>query len=388
MDGNRRANNGGHGTPTRENPNVFDDEFEDDEFDGFGIADGFRPGNEGGGGSSGAEQQHPSVTSLSAHYADAPMSPVSAHGLSRDSTRKVRPAQDNPFASPEDGPLDRSASLTSHGTSQYAPGIAHRISSASSRQYAPASSPFGAADGPSHPYGMYAQDTIPRSPSVATTLRPSGGVPNAQAGPTHPYALYPQGVDADADEEALPQNPATVGFPGLGQGYQRRLGPDGEEQDIIGADGHLEQLPPYSRYPEDGPSKPLLASLDAPPPVAHSRGPVAGNDPGMPLMHEMQHATQAPQSMTDDSRLGMQQSHDRHPSMPNLERMHSESSSRDSAGTRKSWSEKSWKEKRKTKVMGVPFWWILLAGSVLAFIAIAIGSAIGGFLGTQSNGKE
>ncbi|GAB7363061.1 hypothetical protein MBLNU230_g3354t1 [Neophaeotheca triangularis] len=385
MDG-RRTSHSGRGTPTRENPNVFDDEFEEDDFDGFGIADGFRPGDDERDGAMGG--QHPPVTSVLARYANTPLSAMDAQPPSRDSTRKVRPEEENnPFASPEDGPLDRSASMTSHGTSQFAPGITHRLSSASSHDYARGGSPFGAVDGPSHPYGMYAQGTIPRSPSVATTVQQTSSERHSRDGPTHPYALYPQGVDADADHEVSPQNPVPVGFPGLGQSYQRRLGPDGEEQDIIGADGHMEQLPPYSRYPEDGPSKPLLASLDVPPPVAHSRGPVAGNDPGMPLMHEVQQAP-VPQSMTDDSRLNARRNLDRSPSMPNLERMNSDTSSGNSASTKKSWSEKSWKEKRNTRVVGVPLWWILLAGGVLAFVTVAIGSAIGGFLGTQKGEDE
>jgi hypothetical protein len=52
----------------------------------------------------------------------------------------------------------------------------------------------------------------------------------------------------------------SVGFPGMRQQYARRLGPDGEEaDDIIGPDGHAEQLPPYSRYPLAEPTKEAFA---------------------------------------------------------------------------------------------------------------------------------
>jgi hypothetical protein len=63
--------------------------------------------------------------------------------------------------------------------------------------------------------------------------------------------MYPQ---ATVDETSvLPAASIPVGFPGLtGSQYQRRLGPDGEEvADIIGPDGHTEQLPPYTRYPDE-----------------------------------------------------------------------------------------------------------------------------------------
>jgi hypothetical protein len=89
--------------------------------------------------------------------------------------------------------------------------------------------------------------------------------------------MYPQNV-VDEDEPPVPavQSAIPVGFPGLNTGYHRRIGPDGEEQDIIGPDGHTEQLPPYSRYPEEGstnaPSKAALA-VDAN--VAHTVTPVA-----------------------------------------------------------------------------------------------------------------
>ncbi|KAI6778987.1 uncharacterized protein J7T54_002630 [Emericellopsis cladophorae] len=50
----------------------------------------------------------------------------------------------------------------------------------------------------------------------------------------------------ETDNQTIP-----VGFNGMGTTYQRQIGPDGEEVgDLIGPDGHLEELPPYSRYPE------------------------------------------------------------------------------------------------------------------------------------------
>lgn len=88
--------------------------------------------------------------------------------------------------------------------------------------------------------------------------------------PAHPYAMYSQsGLDDETPAQdmhsiqpAVPpiQTAMPVGFPGLSNGYHRVLGPDGEEQDIIGPDGHTEQLPPYSRYPDAGPTKASMAA--------------------------------------------------------------------------------------------------------------------------------
>ena len=369
---------------------VFGDEFEVDDFDI--IADGFRPDNDRDAGQE--HRQDPPITSVSAHYAESPISPMTpSGGPSRNSTRKSR-SYPNPFASPEDGdsPLDRTPSMASHATANYAPGITHRsVSSASSSQFARTGSPRLGGGGPSHPYGMYTQGTMQRSPSIATqsTVRPPQRRSSVRGGPQHPYTLYPQGVGEDEDdEEDQRQNPVPVGFPGLGNSYARIRGPDGEEQDLLGEDGHTEQLPPYTRYPEDGPEKvPLLAV----PSALHTQGPVAGNDPSMPLMHE--HLAPAPtpqsrqQSMTDQSALDRQGSI-RHPSMPNIERMATNRSRRsdDTDWTKKSWKEKTWKEKRKTRFCGIPFWWILLALCVLGFIAAVLGGVIGGYVSGAHHG--
>jgi len=369
----------------REDRDVFDDEHEVDDFDG--VVDGFRPSDhdrDAGDdeaeeeGEEGEEEEEP-VRTVSAHVASGAVSPVASGRPSRSSMRKGGVAAENPFASPDDG--EEQIPILA-----FEPDFPGRsMSLASSHQFARTGSVrFG--DGPSHPYGMYPQGTMPRSPSIATqsTARVAHRHSNSlrRNGPQHPYALYPQGVsedididDDEEDDDMAPNNPVPVGFPGLGQSYQRRLGPDGEEQDIVGMYGHTEQLPPYSRYPEDGPEKVPLLAPEAPS-ALHSRAPVAGSDPTMDLMHThiQPQPTQHPQSMTDASNLRAGRPH----SMASMERMHS-NSPEDSVLSNKSWKEKSWQEKRKTKFCGVPFWLILLAAFVLGFIAAVIGGVLGGF---------
>ena len=72
--------------------------------------------------------------------------------------------------------------------------------------------------------------------------------------------MYPQSTDDATETDPLQSSSdiTSVGFPGLNQQYARRLGPEGEEaDDIIGPDGHTEQLPPYTRYPDGSEAGPL-----------------------------------------------------------------------------------------------------------------------------------
>ena len=164
----RRSLLDGEMTPTRDGRNVFDDEFEVEDFDV--IADGFRPSDHDreGGIRRSTESHDQPIRTPSIHYAPTPVSPLtpstSVASRMRNSMRKSR-GQENPFASPDDE--ERTPSLLSFEPD---PSLARRsVSSASSQNFAGTSSPrFGA--GPSHPYQMYPQGTIQRTPSLATQL--------------------------------------------------------------------------------------------------------------------------------------------------------------------------------------------------------------------------
>lgn len=161
------------------------------------------------------------------------------------------------------------ASVNSH-----TPSTTQRSQSTSSRFSMPprALSPYTGATGPSHPYAMYPQVGVSRSPSVTTTstIRPMDRPLGDTSAPQHPYAMYSQnvvleegmdgldGLDAmdtplDTPIDSTPINPPVIplGFPGHTQAYQRPPGrADDDVGDLIGPDGHTEQLPPYSRYPD------------------------------------------------------------------------------------------------------------------------------------------
>ena len=110
---------------------------------------------------------------------------------------------------------------------------------------------------------MYPQGTaLNRAPSVPTVHSIDRSLSGANR-PTHPYGMYPQTMVDSTGTEALlagSADIASIGFPGLEQQYVRRQGPDGEGvDDIIGPDGHSEQLPPYSLHPVAPPPKPTHA---------------------------------------------------------------------------------------------------------------------------------
>lgn len=187
--------------------------------------------------------------------------------------------------------------------------------------------------------------------------------------------MYPQGVsEGDDDDEdnatSHPQANIPVGFPGRTSGYHRQQGPEGEEQDIIGVDGHTEQLPPYSEYPEDGAPKHIVLAGET-----AAVAPVSATHLTLPLMPAQ------PQSMSDaSSRADAQAS-----GFASMEQMESNDSN---LTTPKRWTDKTWKEKKKTKFCGIPFWWIMLSAGVLVFIAAVLGGAIGGFMTSQKKHAE
>lgn len=144
-------------------------------------------------------------------------------------------------------------------------------------------SPYEGATGPSHPYAMYPQDTTLNRTSTILSVRAPERSYTGPSGPMHPYDMYLQNtvLEGEAGADVIAGPSAPVGFPGLRQQYTRRLGPDGEEaDDIIGPDGHTEQLPPYTRWPdavvikERYASVPLESQETLLPPLTRAETPV------------------------------------------------------------------------------------------------------------------
>lgn len=137
--------------------------------------------------------------------------------------------------------------------------IRREPSDASTSFISRAQSPYRGTTGPSHPYAMYNQDQdngVGRAASNATMSTTRTPLQNysGPSGPSHPYGMYAQNTVSEEDltTNNLPLQQAPGVNPGSSQTYQRRLGPDGEDaDDLIGPDGHTEQLPPYTKYPNE-----------------------------------------------------------------------------------------------------------------------------------------
>ena len=234
------------------NPDVFSDDY---ALEVIPVSDGFRPTVVE------SNAVSPSRTTLRSiprrpvqpqprpdQPTDSPRQKKSLKGYGRGnsvSSRHAAPA----WQLPQRTPSMASMSAMSDGTSL----LQRQTSMISSFSVPRIPSPYQGATGPSHPYAMYPQDTTLNRASIISTIRTPERSYNGPNGPIHPYVMYPQNTLLEPEMESGPATVpiAPVGFPGLGQHYTRRLGPDGEEaDDIIGPDGHTEQLPPYTRFPD------------------------------------------------------------------------------------------------------------------------------------------
>ncbi|CAK7565531.1 MAG: hypothetical protein SEPTF4163_003448 [Sporothrix epigloea] len=127
--------------------------------------------------------------------------------------------------------------------------------------------PYQGPSGPSFPYQLYPQDvnmTRPLSAGEASTIAPSESSYDGPRRPTFPYTMYSQNTVAASIFTPVNVPGVPVGFPGVVDNYRRRIGPDGEDTaDLVGPDGHTEQLPPYTRYPDEAYSRKIAAADDA-----------------------------------------------------------------------------------------------------------------------------
>ncbi|KAI0011502.1 hypothetical protein F4779DRAFT_214692 [Xylariaceae sp. FL0662B] len=335
-----------------------DDYDHDYEVQAAGIADGFRPVE--------VAQNHASrlsvssIDSTSARVPPPRPSSVSKPHRLRESLT-LRHDGSSTSESPNE-PISSSSSSVSTGSPSIGP-----------------EAPYEGPSGPSFPYQMYPQNVrLARTASLATTATApiSEQSYNGPRGPTHPYGMYPQNTVpvADGMVDRHPQRDINVGFPGTTDNYQRRLGPEGEEAaDLIGPDGHTEQLPPYTRYPEETYQRKALG-VQTPQPT-QPRPMLA-----IPGAGGIGMATRNPEfASTDDLSLAnspqSRQSVRSSTSDASHRQMHAGASP--VAMNEKS-QPKNWKTIAKRKVWGVvPFWAIVLAIVVLLMMGIVLGAVIG-----------
>ena len=227
----------------------------------------------------------------------------------------------------------------------------------------------------SHSYHAYRQASETNASGQMGDTHREGDY-NGPRGPTHPYSLYPQSTAPMEDNSG---HDIPVGFTGMGATYQRQLGPDGEEAgDLIGSDGHLEELPPYTRYPDQAymratpavpietPASPPVAATpqtDQSPPPEQSQLSGAG---GLGI------ATRNPEfsSTEEDLPVGYASSRS------------AEMSTSDITVITRDFAEKlptgKWQRRARKKLFGViPYWAICLLVLGLALVGIVMGAVLG-----------
>jgi hypothetical protein len=274
--------------------------------------------------------------------------------------------------------------------------------------------------------------------SFSYPRRPGSAAGNASQ-PAHPYALYQQTMFEEPDEAEEPVTQSVpIGFPGRTVSFRRRTGPEGEELDVMGPDGHTEQLPPYSRYPEAGPlpqkppreesstdsavspvstrtspansvpapTTPPLAAAAAIPAInahvaAETPQPSPPPAPSLPLPSPPTIPLPSPPQTPPQPQLQAEAPpQDPPPSTPpvppappppsgettDTRAITSSASSLSEEKARK----KDWKKDRKRRVICgfIPLWAVLLATFLSIFLAIIAGGLIGGLLSQQRDRKH
>ena len=251
----------------------------------------------------------------------------------------------------QDATVRRSISTASNAESG-----THRTSSTSSRFSMPRSqSPYVGASGPSHPYAMYPQVTRASSIASASTIRPAERAPIPSARPEHPYAMYPQNIVPEEDDIRPPPMSIPLGFPGMGEAYQQGSRSVGQDiADIVGVDGHVEQLPPYSRYPDNGVPKDPVPQLNT------ATGGQTQDRSDAPML---------PQPTASDHHVPL-----------NVAAACTAGSDSDSS------FKERWREKSKRRVLcGLPMWCLLILIAVIILVGAA-GGVIGGIVANRRQG--
>ncbi|KEF60369.1 uncharacterized protein A1O9_01929 [Exophiala aquamarina CBS 119918] len=238
----------------------------------------------------------------------------------------------------------RTVSTSSHSIAD-----THRTLSTSSRFSLPrAPSPYNGPTAPSQPYGLYPQATRASSIASEATIRPIDRPFVPQGGPEHPYGMYQQNTVPEEGDDSQLHIP--LGFPGLGQSSQSSSHSSGDEVgDIVGSDGHVEQLPPYSRYADNVIAKGDMARIEPP--------TVAIDDPSPSPTTQPVPASSSNIELTN---VG-------------------DSSSSDEVARKEGLAEQ---KRNKRMCFGIPFWTFVIIVAVV-IIAALLGGVIGGVVGTK-----
>jgi hypothetical protein len=343
---------------------------EDDDYDieAMGISDGFRPAE--------VAQNHPSITPIASQL--------------DSTTARLQNQSQRPSSIAKEHRPHESLTLRNDGSAAAGDSSLRRVGSVSTTS--PPSvrpeSPYQGPTGPSFPYQMYQQNVRPvRTPSLASsmTARASERSYNGPHRPAHPYQMYPQNTVLEAEEaDRSTSAPIPVGFTGTTDNYQRRIGSEGEEvADMIGPDGHTEQLPPYTRYPEEVYTR---KALGIEPPAAREPPAAIAGAGGIGLATHNPEFDSSVDLHTQGEGAGAGAgAGDRSPQSHSVRSFETESqhdiNQAALALTEEKKPQKKWKRVAKRRVWGVvPCWSLCLTASILVMLAIVLGTVLGFFL--------
>ncbi|KAK7942872.1 Glucan 4-alpha-glucosidase [Apiospora aurea] len=362
------------------------DDDDDYDLEAAGISDGFRP------------------TEISQNHYANPQPPSSHLGPAPTSSPPPRPSSITKPHRQHDSLTLRHDGATGP-THAPSPALMRTSSASTSTSGAVRpESPYEGPSGPSFPYQMYPQNVrLQRTASVTTASTAAVSEVSSYhgpRGPTHPYQMYPQNTvpGVETTEDRITPAPIPVGFPGAADQYQRRIGPDGEEiADMIGPDGHTEQLPPYTRYPEEAYLRKAVAlesTTPAPAPVSVTSTPQPQPQPqsprhapssSIPGAGGLGLATRNPEfASTEDLHTNGANSPLSRQSMRSFQTDVSHHDINTAAMSITNEKEKlnDWQKAAKRKVWGVvPCWAIALTAIVLVMLAIVLGAILGTFFG-------
>ncbi|SPO02661.1 uncharacterized protein DNG_05334 [Cephalotrichum gorgonifer] len=255
-----------------------------------------------------------------------------------------------------------------------------------------AEAPYEGPSNPSHPYQMYPQRAMSIS-TISTTPGPEASYSGSR-GPTHPYGLYPQITPTiDSQPGSVP-----VGFPGMTNAYPRRVAPGGDEiTSFTGSltHSHLEELPPYTRYPDNAPapkvedSQPTTEAQptgEARPGPASQVTPLAAI-PAIPGAGGIGLATRDPEFGSTSSDVGSPRLSTR--SFTSDDDSHHEINTAARTVVNEKPERKSWQQKATRKLWGIiPFWAVGLLGIALIVMGVILGAVIGTFLSKHPKGPK
>jgi hypothetical protein len=364
----------------------------DDDYDlnAMAVSDGFRPGDA-------SQQPAAPVPAPAPSSHPNPQGPLPTldpvGGISQKLAADVhrRPSSITKAHRPHDSLTLRNDGLNSGAASNIPPAS---DPAASGSHIVRMESPYEGPSGPSHPYALYAQRTLSNLTvsTDASTLGASQQFPG-QAGPSHPYTLYTQHTTPvhEGSQQHIP-----LGFTAMAGGYQRQLGPDGEDAGgLIGPLGHTEELPPYTRYPTEAFTRRDVPSETATPISAPGNGAanglVIGPSADTPSTPDTDSNSQSRNSIPGAGGIGIatrnpeysstEEDLPRPRSIQSSRTMPSDSSHHDINAAARDISEKpslkGWRRVAKKKMCGIiPYWAI----GLLLFFIVAVAGIMGGVL--------